>query len=265
MQNPEFAQPGKKRIHAALAEAGIGSRRACEAMVAAGRVSVNGQPARVGQVVQAGDQILVDGRPVEASPRWHVYYMLNKPAGVISTAKDDRGRRTILDLVRVPERVYPVGRLDADSEGLVLLTDDGELAYRLTHPRYGVPRVYLVLASGQVTLKELGELKQGIALPEGDAMIVQRIRSGAILEQRASETLLRLVLNEGRKREIRRLLLALGHPVLWLRRVQIGSLQIGSLAPGQWRRLTTLEIAELQRTVGLASRGENVQAQVNSD
>lgn len=235
------------RLQKILAQAGICSRRGCEALIAAGRVTVNGDRAVVGQKIQAADAIAVDGRPVQAHRQGFAYYALNKPRGVVSTVRDEWGRRTVLDLVRPPARVYPVGRLDADSEGLVLLTNDGELAHRLTHPRYQVPKVYEVEARGSITEAELVRLQRGIRLDDGPA----RAAEAVLLSRMAAASLVRLVMTEGRKHEVRRLLAAIGHEVLSLRRTAIGPLALGALEVGRWRTLSAEEVGALRGAVRL--------------
>jgi 23S rRNA pseudouridine2605 synthase len=179
------------------------------------------------------------------------YYALNKPRGIVSTVRDEHGRRTVLDLVPAQERVYPVGRLDAESEGLVLLTNDGDLAQRLTHPRYQVAKVYEALVSGRANEDTLRQIGSGVQLEDGRAQAAE----AAILEQQSDATLLRLVMKEGRKHEVRRLLQALGHVVLRLRRTAIGSLGLGPLRSGEWRTLLPAEIAALRSSVDLRKSG----------
>jgi len=243
----------KDRIHKVLAHAGLGSRRACEALVASGRVTVNGHLATVGQRVSARDAIRVDGRPVTADESPRAYYLLNKPTGVVSSSRDELNRPTVVDAVRAPERVYPVGRLDSQSEGLVLLTNDGELAYRLTHARFGVSKIYHVWVAGRLSDSELVRLRQGVQLDEGLAKAAQ-VR---LLEASDEMSLLHIALTQGYKRQLRRMCVAIGHPVRRLRRVSLGTLQLGTLAPGQWRRLTTGEVALLHRLTGLRPASGN--------
>jgi 23S rRNA pseudouridine2605 synthase len=179
--------------------------------------------------------------------RAHTYVMLHKPAGVVSTASDPEGRDTVLDLVDVPDRVYPVGRLDLDSEGLVLLTDDGDLTYRLTQARFGVDKEYEVLVDGFVEQRDVRALTNGVKL---DDRLARAVRSETIA-QTPDGTWLRLVLHEGRKREVRRMLWTLGYRVLRLRRVRLGSLSLGRLRPGAWRHLRPEEVARLRVVAGL--------------
>jgi 23S rRNA pseudouridine2605 synthase len=229
------------RLAKHLAHAGVASRRAAERLIAAGRVTVDGvtvtDPARAVGVQQA---IAVDGRPV--GPRAErVVYALHKPAGVVSTARDPQGRPTVVDLVPAGgARLYPVGRLDADTTGLILLTDDGELANRLTHPRYEVPRVYRArVGGGPVGDRALRTLREGVELDDG--------RTGPARVRRLPGGELELTIHEGRKRQVRRMCEAVGHPLVALRRVAIGPLTIGDLAPGRHRRLSDEEVERLRR------------------
>jgi 23S rRNA pseudouridine2605 synthase len=230
------------RLQKVLAHAGVASRRAAEELVRAGRVSVNDQIVRAMgiQIDTARDTVAVDGRPVPPVVRAH-YVVLHKPPGYVSTARDERGRQTVLDLVRSVSRLYPVGRLDADSEGLVLLTDDGDLAHRLTHPRFGVEKEYHVLVRGHPGRSVLDQLETGVDLREGRAAA----HSAHVLRRQGPDTWLMLVLRQGWKRQIRRMCGMLGYPVERLVRVRIGPLQLGNLAPGRSRGLTAAEIASL--------------------
>lgn len=247
MMVPHSADPTQERLQKVLARAGFGSRRAAEALVREGRVLVNGQAATLGQKVGPDTEIRVDGRLVQTRPEQLAYYALNKPYGVVTSAKDDQGRVTVVGLLDVPERVYPVGRLDVDSEGLVLLTNDGDLAHRLTHPRYAIPKVYEVLVQGEVTQHTIAQLLRGVDLDDGLAQAAQ----AEILRSAPNGSQLRLSLTQGRKREIRRMCEAVGHPVQRLRRVAIGPLRLGDLAPAKWRRLSESEVRVLRRRAGL--------------
>lgn len=232
-----------ERLQKVLARAGVASRRKAEELIQQGRVTVN----RV-VVTQLGtkvdprrDDIRVDGARIrlEAS---RVYIVLNKPHGVLSTMEDARGRKDLGDLVPVPTRLYPVGRLDASSEGLILLTDDGELANLLTHPRYEHEKEYLVLVNGQPSDKTLDAWRRGVMLddkPTAPARV-------DVLGAQGDSTLLRITMREGRKRQIRRVAALLGHPVRELKRVRLGPLQLGTLETGQWRYLTAKEIRDLE-------------------
>jgi pseudouridine synthase len=247
------------RLQKILSQAGIASRRAAERLIADGRVTVNGKTVReMGTKADpAADDIRVDGRRIK-SPERHRYILLNKPAGYVSTRSDPQRRPTVIDLLAgVREYVYPVGRLDYDTEGLLLLTNDGELAARLTHPRHAVERVYEARVAGMPDADALERLRKGIpldgrrTLPAG-ATLVNRGR-------RDANAVLLLTIREGRNRQVRRMCEAVGHPVSALRRVRIGPLQDRSLKPGQWRDLTGPEIRRLTATV-TASTGRSAAA-----
>jgi 23S rRNA pseudouridine2605 synthase len=240
------ALPQGERLQKVLAVRGWGSRRVCEDLISAGRVTVNGEVAALGRRVDTEhDTVEVDGVPIGVRPGL-VYYLLNKPAGVVSTASDTHDRPTVVDLVPAEPRVYPVGRLDLDTEGLLLLTNDGELAQRLTHPSHGVDKEYLAeVAGGNVAQGKLRRLRDGIELEDGTT-------APAKVSQ-PSPGVLRLTIHEGRNRQVRRMCEAIGHPVQRLVRVRIGSLRDAGLAPGQWRELTAAEVKGLIESVG-ASR-----------
>jgi len=219
-----------------LARAGVASRRAAEGVIADGRVSVDGQtvtdPARdVGE----GTEVLVDGEPVAAEPT--ETWILNKPAGVVSTAREPGRRRAVTELVDSPARLYPVGRLDADSTGLILLSNDGELANRLTHPRYEVPKTYRMLLRRQPSDRDLEQLRNGVQLEDGPTAPA-RVR-------RTAEREIEITIHEGRNRQVRRMAEAVGNEVLQLRRVGFASLGLGELALGQSRRLSEEELRRL--------------------
>jgi 23S rRNA pseudouridine2605 synthase len=223
------------RLARYLAHAGVASRRYAERLIAAGRVSLDGEvvtdPARdVGE----GSRVTVDGRRL-AGPEPRVLYVVNKPVGVLSTARDTHGRATVLELVPAEGlRLYPVGRLDADSGGLMLITNDGELANRLTHPRFEVPKTYLASLGGAAVRDDvLSALRTGVALEDG-LTAPARVR-------RVRGNLIELVIHEGRNRQVRRMCAAVGHPVLTLERVAFGPMRLGDLAPGAWRRLSDAE------------------------
>ena len=234
------AAPGDgERLQKVLARVGIGSRRVSEDLIAEGRVTVNGEVAVLGRRVDADhDQIVVDGVPLSVRPGL-VYYLLNKPAGVVTTASDPQGRATVVQLVPDEPRVFPVGRLDAGTEGLLLLTNDGDLTQRLTHPRFGVDKEYLAEVSGAPSTKALRALREGIDLDDG--------RTAPARVTAVEPTVLRIVIHEGRNRQVRRMCDAVGHPVLRLVRVRIGPLADRALAPGAWRELTTAEVQGLER------------------
>lgn len=230
----------RPKLQKAIAHSGLMSRRAAEELIAAGRVTVDGVPAAVGERVDPDRQVVaVDGRRIPVRPGL-VSYLVNKPAGVISTADDPRGRPTVVDLVPDSPRVYPVGRLDLESEGLLILTNDGTLADLVMHPRYGIHKTYRVLAAGRPG-PWVRHLETGVELEDGPAAAV----SARVVDAAAGETMLEMVMGEGRNREVRRMCAALGHEVRRLVRVAIGPLTDRSLRPGDWRRLSPEEVARL--------------------
>lgn len=233
----EAAAAEGERLQKVLAARGWGSRRVCENLISAGRVTVNGETAVLGRRVDtARDVVEVDGAPVGIRPGL-VYYLLNKPAGVVTTAKDTHGRPTVVELVPTEPRVFPVGRLDQETEGLLILTNDGDLANRLTHPSHGVDKEYLAEVSGTVSNRSLHRLRTGIELDDG-------FTAPAAASQ-PSPGVLRLTIHEGRNRQVRRMCEAIGHPVQRLVRVRIGPLRDPTLAPGAWRALTDQEVIAL--------------------
>jgi 23S rRNA pseudouridine2605 synthase len=234
---------GPQRLQKVLAAAGIGSRRACEELIAAGRVTVDGRRATLGDRVDpAATVIHVDGERVVVDPRL-AYLALNKPRGVVSTMADERGRTGLADLLgdSVPERVYHVGRLDADSEGLLLLTNDGDLANRLTHPSYGVAKTYRAQVDGRVGPGVRRRLLAGVNLDDGPATA----DAFRVVDSMPGTTLVEIVLHEGRKHIVRRLLAEVGHPVTRLIRTAVGPVKLGDLRPGRWRHLGRGEVAAL--------------------
>ncbi len=228
-----------ERVQKVLARAGVGSRRACDELVAQGRVRVNGQVAELGTRVDPDhDRVEVDGAVVGVRPGL-VHYLLNKPAGVVSTAADPQGRPTVVELVPAEPRVFPVGRLDVGTEGLLLLTNDGDLAQRVAHPSHGVDKEYLAEVDGQPSRGALRQLREGVALDDG----VTAPAKVALVGDHA----LRITIHEGRNRQVRRMCDAVGHPVLRLVRTRIGPLADRRLAPGEWRPLTQAEVRALER------------------
>ena len=239
--------PEPQRIQKVLAHAGIASRRAVEELIEHGRVTVNGTRARLGQRIDPDkDEVEVDGSivPLKAELR---YFLVNKPVGVVTTAADPEGRETVVDLVETDERVWPVGRLDIESEGAVLLTNDGELTHRLTHPSFAIPKTYLVEVRGAVGGKIVRTLLSGVDLDDGPA----RASGVQIVEHAKGHTLLEIVLTQGRNRVIRRMLDELGFTVVGLVRTAIGPLRLGRLKAGTYRKLGPPEIMELYRAAGM--------------
>jgi 23S rRNA pseudouridine2605 synthase len=233
----------EERLQKLMAQAGLGSRRACEDLIAAGRVTVNGKVAILGSKADpAIDRILVDGQPLK-TPDALVYIAIYKPRGVLSTVSDPDPRPTVRELVELPGQFYPVGRLDVDSEGLVLLTNDGDLANRLTHPRYGHEKEYRVLVARRPDDEQLAAWRRGIVLSDGYRTVPADVR---IEEPSGKGMWLRIVLREGRKRQIRETGSMLGLPVVKIIRVRIGTLYLGSLKPRQWRQLTQQEVDALK-------------------
>jgi len=235
------------RLQKYLAACGVASRRESERLIAAGRVKVNGQVPRTGDPVDPeADVVTFDDEPVSLHEK--VYIVLNKPSGVVTTAKDTHQRKTVLDCVDGAKgRVFPVGRLDKDVEGVLLLTNDGELAHRLMHPSYAVEKLYMAWVKGRISSETAAHLERGVDLEDG------RTAPGkvTVLEVEEGASLLRLVLHEGRKREVKRMCAAVGHPVRALRRVAVGGVRAGGLRPGEWRYLADREVGALRRQAGL--------------
>ena len=233
---------GGERLQKVLARAGFGSRRVCEDLIAEGRVTVDGEVAVLGRRVDVSvDAVEVDGARV-AVREGLVHYLLNKPRGVVSTASDPQGRPTVVSMVPAEPRVHPVGRLDTDSEGLLLLTNDGDLTHRLTHPSFGVEKEYLAEVVGAPSRGALRRLREGVELDDG-------VTAPATVSL-THPNLLRITIHEGRNRQVRRMCEAVGHPVVRLVRTRIGPLSDRRLAPGQWRELTVGELRGLERAAG---------------
>ena len=230
------SEESRERLQKVLARAGIASRRASEEMIQAGRATINGQIAALGDKVADSDRIEIDGIPVLRDPNL-VHYLLHKPREVVSTASDTENRQTVVDLVPSAIRVYPVGRLDADSEGLIILTNDGDLTHRLTHPSFGVPKEYLVHVEGIPQRSALRSLREGIQLEDGMTAPAQ--------VSMPDQGLLKITIHEGRNRQVRRMCAAIGHPVVRLVRVRIGPVTDSSLTAGSWRELTNEEVRSL--------------------
>jgi len=229
------------RLAKYLAHAGVASRRAAERLVFGGRVTVGGETVRdPARDVDDASEVAVDGERVGPATAARAVYALNKPAGVVSTARDPQGRRTVVDLVPSARRLYPVGRLDAETTGLILLTDDGALAHRLTHPSFEVPRTYRArVGGGAVSDRAIRTLRAGVELEDGRTAPARVRRRG--LDE------LEIVIHEGRKRQVRRMCAAVGHPVVALERVAFGPLELDRLAPGAHRRLAAREVEALRR------------------
>jgi len=224
------------RLNRFLASAGLGSRRAVEELIRAGRVTVNGRTGELADMVGDDDQVCVDGRPVTAERREWV--LLHKPAGTVTTARDPQGRPTVVDLVDSPLRLFPVGRLDLDTTGALLLTNDGELANRLMHPRHGVAKTYVAQVQGDPGEQAIAQLREGVELEDG--------LTAPALVRRTAPGRLELVIHEGRNRQVRRMCEAVGHPVLALHRAAYAGITLKGLEPGHWRPLGDDEVAALR-------------------
>jgi 23S rRNA pseudouridine2605 synthase len=224
------------RLNAWLARAGVASRRGADELIKAGRVSVNGEPGQLNTFVAARDRVELDGRPLTKQAL--AYVVLHKPPGVVTTASDPQRRPTVVELVDHPSRVVPVGRLDADTGGVLLLTNDGELAHRLAHPRHEVDKVYVAEVAGDPDDEVLRALEHGVDLDDG--------RTAPARARRLAPARVELTIHEGRKHQVKRMLAAVGHPVTRLERTRFGPLTAEGLAPGEWRELTRAELDELR-------------------
>lgn len=238
--NDRYDQNDPMRLNAYLARAGVASRRRADELISAGRVRVNGARGELNTVVGSRDVVEVDGGRVTAQPL--AYVLLHKPAGVVTTARDPQGRKTVVELVPHTPRVVPVGRLDADTTGALLLTNDGQLAHRLAHPRFGVEKVYEAEVEGVPGEDALRALREGVVLDDGttapaDARLLGRGSQSSVLE---------LALHEGRKHQVKRMCDAVGHPVRRLHRIRYAGLDLRGLEPGKWRELTRAEVASLR-------------------
>ncbi|MBO5480022.1 MAG: rRNA pseudouridine synthase [Clostridia bacterium] len=231
------------RINKFLAENGIASRRHADEMIAQNRVKINGVLATLGAIVEEGDQVFVDDQPVITKEKELEYYILNKPKGVICTVSDDRGRKTVMDfLPETAGRVFPVGRLDYETEGLLILTNDGDLSFRLTHPTSDVPKTYLARIEGTMTEKDLNRIRSGIEL---DGVLTKKCKAH-IVETNKAYTKVHITITEGRNRQVRRMFEAIGRTVQFLKRVSIGKLKLTGLDRGEIRKLTESEVLYLQ-------------------
>lgn len=231
------------RINKYLASLGVASRREIDRYIEEGRISVNGKVITQGVKVTDKDKILLNGKPVKQEKTKKVYYLLNKPSGVLSTAKDDRGRKTVVDLIKANERVFPIGRLDYETEGLIILTNDGELFNRLMHPKSEIYKEYTVVAKYDIKDADIHQLKIGVKLEDGKTLparvrIVKR-------DGNHGRTELKIAIREGKNRQIRRMMEAIGHPVVSLRRDKVADLELGKLKTGEYRELTYKEVKYL--------------------
>jgi 23S rRNA pseudouridine2605 synthase len=241
LSEPTEPEPRPERLQKLIARAGLASRRVAEEMISAGRVTIDGRVARLGDRADPeAASIEVDGVPLPIRPGI-VSYIINKPLGTISTTSDPHGRPTVVDLVPAEPRVFTVGRLDADTTGLLILTNDGDMADRLMHPRHGVSKTYVAMTEGRMSQKAVRRLVDGIELGDGPA----RAHAARILDQAGERTQLEIVMTEGRKREVRRMCKAVGHPVAALHRVAIADLRDATLRPGEYRELTIGEVRRL--------------------
>ena len=239
---------GTEKLQKVLARLGIASRRVAEVMISEGRVRVNNEVATIGQRVDSSrDEVEVDGIRVSVKPDL-VYYLLYKPIDVVSTASDPQGRKTVMDFIPANPRVFPVGRLDRESEGLLLLTNDGEMTYRLTHPSFGIPKEYFVTISGKISRSTLRTLREGVDLEDG--------RTAPAKVSQVEKGLLRIVIHEGRNRQIRRMCAEVGHPVHRLIRTRIGPISDRQLPHGTFRELTMKEIRSLESAVASVESDE---------
>ena len=230
------------RLQKFMADAGVASRRKCEEYISAGRVRVNGVVAEIGCTVEPGDRVEFDGVQLSIDAE-RVVIMLNKPQGVVCTCSDPEGRRTVIDYVKdLPYRLYNVGRLDYDSEGLILLTNDGDLAYRMTHPKFEMKKTYHVVCSGIIDQRDISRLQGGITLDDG---VTSPAQVNNVRIRRDGKSELDITIHEGRNRQVRRMISAVGKDTLLLRRIKEGPLELGELKTGQWRFLTEQEIKAL--------------------
>ena len=231
------------RINKYLAEKGIASRRHADDMITSGRVKINGAVAILGMDVTEEDVVWVDDQPISTGEKKELYYIMNKPKGVVCTLSDDRGRKTVLDLLPPDtERIFPVGRLDYATEGLLILTNDGDLAFRLTHPKNEIPKTYLVRIEGTLTEKDLNPIRSGIEL---DGVLTKKCKAH-IVETNKNYTKVHITITEGKNRQVRRMFEAIGKNVEFLKRVSIGNLKLSGLNRGEYRPLSEMEVAYLK-------------------
>lgn len=241
----------EERLQKYLASCGVASRRMSEEIIKSGRVAVNGQiVTEMGVKIKIGtDKVTVDGKDITPEEE-HVYLMLNKPEGYVTTAHDPQGRPTVLDLVaEVPQRVFPIGRLDVDTEGLIFLTNDGELAYRLTHPKFAVTKVYHALVTGKPSEDKLDRMRNGLKLEDG----MTKPCTVKVIRRYNHKTMLEITISEGRNRQVRRMCQAIGNPIIELERVKIENIELSQVKRGQYRKLTLEELAPLMYKVQLGA------------
>lgn len=233
------------RLNKYLAECGLGSRRACDKLIEEGRVRINGKPAGLGAEVQERDSVTVSGRAVNPPSR-HTYVMLHKPKGYITSASDEKGRRTVFELIKnINVRLFPVGRLDYETEGLLLLTNDGELCEKLTHPSHQIGKTYVAKIEGEISDAEVKQLRDGLVIDEGEA--ATKRSSVDVLEKGEGYTRLELVIYEGRNRQIRKMFEAVGKKVIFLKRTAVGEIRLGGLSRGEYRYLNERELKYLRK------------------
>ncbi len=239
------------RLQKYLADAGVASRRASEELITAGRVNVNGEKSQLGMSVEPGkDVVLLDGKPVEQKEAIYTI-VLYKPKGVVSTSEDPQGRNTVQEYVKdIPARLYNVGRLDINTEGLLLMTNDGELAYRMTHPKFSVEKTYYAICDGRLTASEIASLVSGVQLEDG---MTAPARVERVRPTKTGDTTFLITIHEGRNRQIRRMLEAVGHRTLRLKRERFGPIVLGDLKPGETRQLSQNELNALREALGLAT------------
>ena len=248
----------EQRLHKLLAERGIASRRAAEELISDGRVAVNGQPiTKLGSKVNAAkDSVTVDGQPLPKAPRLR-YILLHKPVGYLCSVKDEHGKKSVFSLLpKISERLYPVGRLDYDSSGLLLLTNDGALTHALLHPSREVDKTYLAEVAGPISVADLDKLRNGLMLPDGPTAPARV----TLVRRSISASTLEITIHEGKKRQVRSMCEQVGHPVRRLTRLRLGPLSLGRLQPGEWRELNQRELRELKKLGGnrpLRGKGKN--------